>query len=94
MQWLKTGTEPKEESLFLGRPEAKIYCVNREAFVLGSEGFLVREKTDKYPKRLVVPELCRTEILELSHDITAARHQGVQRTTNLVKGTLLENFRS
>lgn len=47
--------------------------------MLGSGGTLVREKTDKYPRRLVVPELCRRKILELSHDIPAAGLQGVQR---------------
>lgn len=85
MQWLKTGEEPKEGTLFLGSPEAKFHWVNREAFVLGSGGNLVREKTDKYPRRLVVPEPCRREILELSHDIPAVGHQGVQRTKTLIK---------
>lgn len=59
MQWLKTGEEPKEGTLFLDSPEAKFYRVSREAFVLGSGGTLVREKTDKYPSKLVVPETCR-----------------------------------
>lgn len=52
---------------------------------MGSGGTLVREKTDKYPRKLVVPERCRREILELSHDIPAAWHQGVQRTKTLIK---------
>lgn len=77
--------EHKEGTLFLGSPEAKLFWVNRDGFVLGSGGTLVKEKIDKYPKRLVVPEPCRREILELSHDIPAAGHQGVQRTKSLIK---------
>lgn len=71
--------------MFLGSPEAKFYWVNREVFVLVSGGTLVREKTDKYPRRLVVPKPCCREILELAHDISAAGHQGVQRTKSLIK---------
>lgn len=52
---------------------------------MGSEGTLIKEKADKYPRRLMVPEWCRWEILELSHDIPAAEHQGVQRTKSLIK---------
>lgn len=55
--------EHKEGTLFLGSPEAKMFWVNRDGFVLGSGGTLVKENIDKYPKRLVVPEPCRREIL-------------------------------
>lgn len=33
----------------------------------------------------MVPESCRREILEFSHDIPAAGHQGVQSTKSLIK---------
>jgi RNA:NAD 2'-phosphotransferase (TPT1/KptA family) len=85
IQWLKTREDPGEGNLFLSSPEAKFYWLNRQVFVLNSKGVLMRERTDKHPRRLVVPDSCRTEILQLSHDIPAAGHQGVQRTKELIK---------
>lgn len=85
MQWLKTREEPRDGTLFLSSPEAKCYWVNREPFSLDSGGTLVREKTDRYPRRLVVPASCHRGILELCHDIPAAGYQGVKRTKGLIK---------
>lgn len=89
IQSLKIGEYPEEWTLFSSSLETKFYWVNREAFLMNSEGGSVREKQNMHPRRLVVLTSCRTAILQLSHDNPGA---GSQRPSaqSLVK---LEGFR-
>ena len=85
MKYLFQQEEPSENSLMAASPAAKFYWINKELFTV--EGDLVWRiaKYKDQPKRVVIPESLQSMVMEMCHDIPAAGHQGVHRTTERVK---------
>ena len=75
--------EPTENSLMAASPAAKYYWINKD--LLTVEGDLVWRIDKDQPKRVVIPESFQSMVLEMCHDILAAGHQKVHRTTERMK---------
>ena len=84
LQWLKSQESPTEKDLSLSSPTTKNYWLNRQLFVVDSDGILWR-KIDGDRKVLVVPSKLQTQAIALCHEIPAAGHQGVDRTLSRCK---------
>ena len=84
-RYLLSKEETSENSLAAASPAAKYYWINRDLFIL--EGDLVwrRSKYKDQTRRVVIPGTLQSIVLEMCHNIPAAGHQGVQRTTAKVK---------
>ena len=84
LQWLKSQESPTEKDLSLSSPTTKNYWLNRQLFVVDSDGILWR-KVDGDRKVFVVPSKLQTQAIALCHEIPAAGHQGVDRTLSRCK---------
>lgn len=67
-QFLKDGTKPPENELFLASPESKYYWVNQELFQL-KNGVLFRKQLESRDLELVVPSTLQEKVIQLHHDI-------------------------
>ncbi|VDI42215.1 Hypothetical predicted protein [Mytilus galloprovincialis] len=84
--WFRDKTEPSSEAtIFRCSPIAKKYWINKDMFYLDDNGILRNlDKKDRTP-RLVVPRDLVEQVISLCHDIPAAGHQGMNRTTLRIK---------
>ncbi|VDI27329.1 Hypothetical predicted protein [Mytilus galloprovincialis] len=83
--WFRDKTEPSEATIFRCSPIAKKYWINKDMFYLDDNGILRNlDKKDRTP-RLVVPRDLVEQVISLCHDIPAAGHQGMNRTTLRIK---------
>ncbi|XP_052081122.1 uncharacterized protein LOC127719138 [Mytilus californianus] len=86
LPYLKDGSEPLSNDLFLASPAAKSHWINKQRFFMDDNGVLKSQpKTEGANTRLVVPASLRQTVMELSHELPSAGHQGVSRTMSKIK---------
>ena len=85
IDYLENKEEPSENNLVAASPAAKYYWINRELFTMEDNLVWRKAKYQNQPKRVVIPRDMQNLVLEMCHDIPAAAHQGVNRTTARVK---------
>ena len=82
--WLKTGTSPSSNELYLANKGTKNNWINKSSFKLDIEGLLYKlGPGDK--NLLVVPWHFQELALYLCHDIPSSAHQGIECTKVRVK---------
>ena len=82
--WLKTGTSPSSNELYLANKGTKNNWINKSSFKLDKEGLLYKlGPGDK--NLLVVPRHFQELALYLCRDIPSSAHQGIERTKVRVK---------
>ena len=86
LKWFKDKTKPTDNELFLASPATKSFWINRNMFFVDDNGILRNiPKKEGNQKRLVVPVTLRQTVLEFSHELPSAGHQGTERTMAKVK---------
>ena len=70
--------------LFLASSTAKFYWINRDCFSI-DKGIIWRTDPKTNLIQLVVPRNCREDVLQLSHNVPLAGHQGEDRTLSKIK---------
>ena len=95
LDWCKNNVQPSEYVLSLSSPTSKTYWLNKELFVLDSDGMLwKKDKNDPDKSLLVIPSSVKTEIMRLSHSVPSAGHQSVDRTLGRIKSRFYWNGRN
>ncbi|CAC5380399.1 unnamed protein product [Mytilus coruscus] len=79
LPYLKDGSEPLSNDLFLASPAAKSHWINKQRFFMDDNGVLKSQpKTEGANTRLAVPASLRQTVMELSHELPSAGHQECQ----------------
>ncbi|CAC5356822.1 unnamed protein product [Mytilus coruscus] len=76
LPYLKDGSEPLSNDLFLASPAAKSHWINKKRFFMDDNGVLKSQpKTEGANTRLIVPASLRQTVMELNHELPSAGHQ-------------------
>ncbi|CAC5371668.1 unnamed protein product [Mytilus coruscus] len=79
LPYLKDGSEPLSNDLFLASPAAKSHWINKQKIFMDDNGVLKSQpKTEGANTRLIVPASLRQTVMELSHELPSAGHQECQ----------------
>ncbi|CAC5413923.1 unnamed protein product [Mytilus coruscus] len=86
LPWIKDGSEPLKNDLFLASPAVKSHWINIQMFFMDDNGVLKSQpKTERANTRLVVPSTLRETVMELSQCQIQQNPSSLARTITAMK---------